>query len=67
MRRKSMRLIAAFTCSALLVVACGDDEKSNDTTADTTAETTGESTVETTGDTTATTAAVGEALSLIHI
>ncbi len=61
MRRKSMRLIAAFTCSALLVVACGDDEKSNDTTADTTAETTGESTVETTGDTTETTAAVGEA------
>ena len=58
MRRKSMRLIAAFTCSALLVVACGDDEKTDDTTADTTEETTGGST-ETTGGSTETTTATG--------
>ena len=40
MRRKSLRLLAAFTCTALLVAACSDDEeKSEDTTAGTTADT----------------------------
>ena len=42
MARKSMRLLAALTCSALLVTACGDDKKSDssDNTSGTTAEST---------------------------
>lgn len=59
MRRKSLRLLAAFTCTALLVAACSDDEeKSEDTTAGTTADTTTEDTTE---DTTETTTAVDTA------
>lgn len=42
MARKSMRLLAALTCSALIVAACGDDKKSDST--DATTGTTGEST-----------------------
>ena len=61
MRRKSMRLLAAFTCSALLVVACSDDESTDDTTEETTGETTGDTTEETTGDTTEETTAGGGA------
>ena len=59
MRRNSVRLLAAFTCTALLVAACSDDEeKSEDTTAGTTADTTTEDTTE---DTTETTTAVDTA------
>jgi len=59
MRRKSARLLAAFTAGALLIAACSDDTKTTDTTtataettASTTGETTGETTVETMVDTT---------------
>ena len=61
MRRTSMRLIAAFTASALLVVACGDDEESNGTTAGPAPRTTGHTTGATTGDTTEATPGRGEA------
>jgi ABC-type branched-subunit amino acid transport system substrate-binding protein len=59
MRRKTARLVAAFTVGALLVAACSDDKKTDSTTASTTADsavdtTTGNSAVDTTtGDTSA--------------
>lgn len=57
MARKSMRLLAALTCSAVLVAACGDDKKSDST------ETTSGSTAGSTETTAAseTTAAAPEA------
>ena len=49
MRRKSARMLAAFTAGALMIAACSDDSTSSDTT---TAATTGDTTEVTTGDTT---------------
>lgn len=61
MRRKTARLVAAFTVGALLIAACSDDKKTDSTTVSTTADTavdtttgdttTGDTTVDTTGDT----------------
>lgn len=58
MRRKTARLVAAFTVGALLVAACSDDKKTDSTTASTTADsavdtTTGDTPPDTTGDTAA--------------
>ena len=58
MRRKTARLVAAFTVGALLVAACSDDKKTDSTTASTTADTavdttTGDTPADTTGDTAA--------------
>lgn len=55
MRRKSARMLAAFTAGALMIAACSDDSTESDstsavTTGDTTAVTTGETTGETTVD-----------------
>lgn len=61
MRRKSARMLAAFTAGALMIAACSDDSTSSettvavttgDTTEVTTGDTTGETTVETVVDTT---------------
>lgn len=49
MRRKSARMLAAFTAGALMIAACSDDSTSSDTT---TAVTTGDTTEVTTGETT---------------
>ncbi len=56
MRRKSARLMAAFTVGALLIAACSDDKKTDATPASTTPDTavdttTGDTTADTTGDT----------------
>ena len=61
MRRNPTRLLAALAVGALLVSACGsDDKKSSDTTVETTADTTSDTTGDTTSDTAADTTVPSE-------